>query len=245
MRKKLQILFLFLFLICSYSIHSRTAGKGGVNGNGLRFGFGPSIGFYSINTNHAQPPSARMSALIGLKKEVRCDRSHKLFFVFGAEYLFHGVNFKSYYFDQDTLQLYDKSFLYDYSLFLQEIDVPLQLKFSFNRENNTLFSPYIMLGYHIRVLLPATIKVSNNGNVVHQGTEDLRFRHKMINDRLNSFVSLTAGWQKNTINNSRTGFYLELNYRYGFSQYSFKSNYAPSSLYLNGSHLSLQIGLKF
>lgn len=244
MRIKRQIAFL-VFVFFALNLLSRTAGKGGVNGNGLRFGFGPALGFYKINTNHAQSPSARMSALIGLKKEIRCDRSHKLHFLFGAEYLFHGINFKSYYFDQDTLQLYDKTFSYDYSLFMQEIDVPLQLKFSFNRENNTLFSPYIMLGYHIRCLLPATVSVAADGNEVHKGNEDLFFRHKMFNSRINSFVSLTAGWQKNTINNSKAGFYVELNYRYGFSQYYFKTDYAASSLYMNGSHLSLQIGIKF
>jgi hypothetical protein len=243
MIKKLNIVF--IFLIASLLSQAKLPPKSGVNGKGFRFGFGPAVGFYKINTNHAQAPSRRMSALIGFKKEVRCDNQHKVFFLFGADYFFHGVNFKSYYFDQDTLQLYDKSFAYDYSLFMQEIQIPLQAKFSFNRESNNLFSPYVMIGYHLRFLLPANVRVSNEGNQVSKKDENLKFRNKLFVEQMNSCISLTAGWQKNTINNSKSGFFIELNYRYGFSQYYFKTNYAANSLFMNSSHLVLQLGLKF
>lgn len=241
MIKRINIFYLILF---SFNLLLAKPPKS-VNGQGFRFGFGPCLGFYKINTNHAQSPSSRMSACVNFKKEIRCDKQHKVFFLFGAEYFFHGINFKSYYFDQDTLQLYDKSFAYDYSLFMQEIQVPLQMKFSFNRENNTLFSPYVALGYHLRILLPASVTVKQDGNQVLKTNEDVLFKNKVMSDRLNSFVSVTAGWQKNTINNSRSGIFVELSYRQGFSSYYFHSVYAANSLWINSSHLSLQVGLKF
>ncbi|MBK9285173.1 MAG: hypothetical protein IPM51_12805 [Sphingobacteriaceae bacterium] len=237
------VIFLILFFFSSFIFASPP--KGGVNGQGFRFGFGPCVGFYKINTNHAQSPSGRMSACVNFKKEIRCDREHKVFFLFGVEYFFHGINFRSYYFDQDTLQLYDKKFVYDYSLFIQEIQVPLQMKFSFNRENNTLFSPYVALGYHLRILLPTNVTVKQDGNQILKTSETMLFRNKVMSDRLNSFVSITAGWQKNTINNSRSGIFIEVSYKQGFSPYYFQSKYAANSLWINSSHLSLQVGLKF
>ena len=104
-------------------------------GLGIRFGFGPTIGIYSVNTHHAKSPTPKISALFSFKKEVLCDRDYKFFFLFGVEYFVHGLNFKSYYFKPDSLQLYDKTFPYNYSLVIHELDLPLQVKYSFKREN--------------------------------------------------------------------------------------------------------------
>jgi len=242
--KKHKVFFI-LFFISFNLLCARFPPRAGENSRGVRFNFGPAIGFYKINKNHAQNPSAKMSALIGFKKEVRFDRQYKTFFLFGFDYFFHGVNFKSYYFKPDSLQLYDKTFAYDYSVIIHELNIPLQVKYSFTKENNSLFSPYVMIGYHFRFLLPANVTVSQNGNRVIQQNEDLKFRNSFIDKRINSFVSASVGWQKNTINKSRSGFFIEANVRYGFSQYFFQSNYSASSLYINGVHLSLLLGVKF
>jgi len=216
-KRKQKIIILLIFCACkSFSHPFPPAGN---NGNGYRLIFGPALGFYKINTNHAQIGSPKPSALIGLRKEIRTDRTYQNFFLFGIDYFFHGLNFKSYYFKPDSLKLYDKNFNYNYSLFIQEIDVPLQVKHSFTRENNSLFSPYIMLGYHLRFLLPAQVNVTQNGNPQIKKWEELDFRHPLLSTKINCFVSASFGWQKNTINNSRAGFFIEMNYRYGFSQY--------------------------
>ncbi len=242
-RKKLRYLILFICVsLKSFCIHFPPAGT---NARGYRFIFGPSIGFYSINKNHAQLSSPKMSALIGFRKEVRCDRQFRTFFLFGVDYFFHGLNFKSYYFKKDSLKLYDKDFAYDYSVIIQEINVPMHVKYSFNRENNSLFSPYVMIGYHLRFLLPAQINVSQNGNSIKKSTEDLDFKNSLFGKKVNCFLSASIGWQKNAINHSKVGFVLEANYRYGFSQYSFQTDYSASSLYINGSHLSFLLGLNF
>ena len=215
------------------------------SGAGIRFSFGPALGLYSINEHHAINPRQKMSAMFSFKKEVRCDKSYKTFFLFGVEYFLHGVNFKSYYFKPDSLQLYDKTFPYDYSLIINEVGVPLQFKYSFKRENNSIFCPYVMIGYHLRYLLPANLKVSQNGEKVKEDVVDLKFKTPFITDHLNSFVSATFGLQKNSVTSSRTNFFAEINFRYGFSQYYFEKSYAASSLYMNGVHLALQLGFKF
>jgi hypothetical protein len=215
------------------------------NGAGIRFGIGPVLGLYVVNPNHAKSASQKMSALVSFRKEVRCDKVYKTFFLFGVDYFFHGVNFRSYYFKPDSLQLYDKTFPYNYSLIINEIGVPLQFKYSFKRENNSVFSPYIAIGYHLRYILPANLSVSQNGNKVKDDIVDLQFRTPFINKHLNSFVSASFGLQKNSVGGSRSNFFAEFNFRYGFSQYYFEEKYAANSLYMNSYHLVLQLGVKF
>ena len=47
----------------------------------------------------------------GLKREIKADRSRKTFFTFGIEYFMHGLNYYSYYFRPDTLNIYDKKLM--------------------------------------------------------------------------------------------------------------------------------------
>lgn len=215
-------------------------------GSGVRIFFGPAYGFYNVNRNHTANAVSKKSALIGFRKEFRFDREYKSFFLLGVDYFFHGVNFNSYYFKPDSIKLYDKSFAYNYSLFIHELNLPFQFKYSFTRENNSLFSPYLMVGYHLRYLLPSVLKVSQNGNdFVSDNNVDLKFKNPFITDKINSFISITAGWQKNSLNNSRSSFFVEAIFRYGFSPSYFTEEYAPTSLFINSSHLGLNIGLKF
>lgn len=186
-----------------------------------------------------------MSALLSIRKEKRFGRDYKTFFLYGVDYFFHGVNFQSYYFKPDSLKLYDKKLNYKYSLFIHEINIPLQVKYSFNRENNSLYSGYFMVGYHLRYLLPGNVRVSQNGNDIKSDNIDLKFRTPFITDRLNSFLSVTLGTQRNQTAAAHGNFFIELSYRYSFSSYYFQKDYSASSLFINSSHLILLLGTKF
>jgi hypothetical protein len=214
-------------------------------GAGVRFFFGPSYGFYQLNKNHAQNAVSKMSAMAGFRKEVRCDRNYKFFFLFGVDYFFYSFGYKSYYFKPDSLQLYDKEFRYDHSLFAHELSLPLQVKFSFRRENNSLFSPYVMFGYHFRYMLPASLTISDETGKVKTDEVDLQFKNKLFYKNVNSGLAVSVGWQKNSLSKSRGSFFMELNARYGFSPYFFQEDYTASSMFMNSVHLSLFMGFKF
>jgi hypothetical protein len=218
-------------------------GKG--SGHGTRIYFGPAYGFYAINKNHAKTPIQRMSLCAGFKREVRLDRTYKTWFLFGAEYFLHGLSFKSYYFKPDSVQLYDKSFRFTYNNFFHELVFPVQFKYLFRRADNKLFSPYIAGAYQIRALLPGDLKVRDASGQVKADKTDVRFRHPLLSDKLNSGVQVSLGWQKNAISSSRGAWFVELAYRYGFSPYFFEADYAPSSLYVNSTHLILSVGARF
>ncbi|HOZ86142.1 MAG TPA: hypothetical protein PL029_00225 [Bacteroidia bacterium] len=215
------------------------------SGKGIRISAGPVIGFYSINRNHAKGLFPRPGGMFSYKKEIRFGHDYRTSFLFGFDYFIHGFTFLSYYFTQDTLQLYDKKFNYKYSVLLQEINLPFNVKYSFNRENNSQFTQYFMIGYHLRYLLPADLKVTQNGNTVITDNPQMKFKNHLISEQINAYLSASFGWQKNNTSSAKAGFFIELNYRYGFSPYYFETKYSARALFVNSSHLSLQLGVKF
>ncbi len=209
-----------------------------------RIAIAPVISFYTINTNHATRPTQKMSGILSIKEEFRLNFQHTMFFSVGAEYFVHGLNFNSYYFTPDSLQLYDGDMKYAYSLYIHELDIPFQLRISLNRENNALFSPYFAIAYHLRTMLFGSLNVNDNGESVVKKQEDINFKNPLFTQRNNPFVSLTIGVQKNNPDKNKMGFFAELGFRYGFSPYLLKDNFTPSSLYMNGSHLFLGLGIR-
>ena len=103
-----------------------------------RFTVSPLISIYSINEHHARKPHQKASGVASLKEEIRMNNTHNVFFLFGAEYMIHGMNFNSYYFEPGELQLYDDDMGFNYALYIHEVSVPLQVKLSLKRENNSI-----------------------------------------------------------------------------------------------------------
>lgn len=238
--------YFFMYLIV-YNLYP-ALGNGTYNdhgGNRIRLHLGPAIGFYSINQNHAANPRQRLSFLIGFTKEFKLGRETKTFFLVGADYLHHGLSFNSYYFAPDSVKLYDKNFNYTYTLFMNELQLPFQFKYLLRREDNSLFSPYFTIGYHLRFLMPGKLKIDQESGAVKEDDLDLKFKNPLLSEKLNAAVSLSLGWQKNNLSNSKGSFFAELSFRYGFSPYYFETNYSASSLFINSTHLSLQLGIKF
>jgi hypothetical protein len=205
----------------------------------------PVISFYKTHPNHASAPKQKMSGLFSIKEEWRLNRKHNFFFSAGLEYLVHGLNFFSYYFKKDSLQLYDGELDHKYSLYMHELTVPLQVRISFNREDNHLYSPYIVMGYHYRTILSSFLKVTKDGESVDRRTEKITFKNPVFHPGGNAFVSFTFGVQQNNPTTTNTGFFAEVSYRWGFSPYFLKDEFTPSSLYINGNHLTIGLGYRF
>ena len=246
------ILFFFLTALSfngfsdNFPAFSNTGSMGESSRMRTRITIAPVVSFYKINMNHASNPRQKMSGLFSLREEIRLNYKHNMFFLFGVEYMLHGVNFNSYYFKPDSIQLYNEDRMtYQYSLYMHDIDVPLQLKLCFNHENNARATPYVMIGYHFRTLLDANLKVKQDGEVVHKSYEVVTFKNQLFSKRNNPFVSLTLGIQKNNLKTLRNCIFAEITYRYGFSPYLLKDSFTPSSLYISGNHLNLGLGFKF
>lgn len=205
----------------------------------------PVISFYSLNNNHAQDARQKMSGLGSIKGEIRLNEKHTIFLLVGAEYMVHGVSFYSYYFKQDSLQIYTGNMNYNYNLYVHEIDIPLQLKLSFNKENNSLWTPYVMLGYHFRTIFSGNLTVKQSDGVVVKKYEEVKFKNPLFNPKSNAFASLTFGVQRNNPKHPKRCVFAEFSYRQGFSPYYISDNFTPSSLFINGSHLVFGFGMTF
>ncbi len=252
MYKSKFIPFAFLFVLLSstgFSDNNPFFKKMQVMGESrimrTRIMIAPVISFYKINANHASNPQQKMSGLFSWRQEVRLTHKHNMYFLFGAEYMVHGLNFNSYYFKPDSIQLYTGSMNYTYSLYVHEIDVPLQLKLCFNHENNARFTPYFIAGYHFRILLDGNLKVKQDGELIQKTFEVISFKNPLFSKRNNPFVSVTLGIQKNDLKTFRKAVFAEVTYRYGFSPYLLKDTFTPSSLYITGNHLTIGLGFKF
>lgn len=251
-RFALKTYSLFL-LFCSYAICDyasepfRFSSEGPVKSKLLRTRImvAPVISFYKVNKNHASGVSQKMSGLFSIKEEFRLNASHTVFFSIGAEYFVHGLKFFSYYFNPDSLQLYDGEMNYSYNLYVHELDIPLQMKISFTKENNSKFSPYVVFGYHLRTLLFGGLKVKRDGEAVVSKKENVIFKNPLISNKCNPFLSVAIGIQANRPNTKKIGLFGEIGFRFGISPYLLKDTFTPSSLYISGNHLSIGVGMRF
>ena len=246
MRNKTYKIYSLIFTLLFSSASAFTTIPGhGSRDSYVRFGIAPVLGFYSLLTKHAIAPKAKMSFSAFVKKEWSLDYSNKTFFSIGVEYFLHGLNYRSYYFNQDTLQLYDQSFDYNYSVYINEINLPLQIKYAFNSTTNSLFTPYLSIGYHFRYMTSTSLKVGQEGGLIKSDHVDMKFKNSIFTEKTSAFAGLNIGLQNNRTRTSSITFFAELSYRYGFSSFYFKENYSANSLYINSAHLSLNIGIGF
>lgn len=215
------------------------------SGNGWRYNIGTSLNNYTLNDKHGINPKQRLNLTFGIRREVRVTRDYKSFVLFGAEYLLHGVNYESYYFASDTLKLYDRKYDYVYRLTMQEIHLPFEFKYLLRRVDNSPFSPYFLVGYHLRYLMPAFVNVSKDGKVYQRDTPNLQFRTWLINPKVNASLCLALGWQINKLGTKKRSFFAEANFQYGFSDYFFRSEYSANAMYINCIQATANFGAKF
>jgi hypothetical protein len=237
-----RFILISLCLLAPALLQAQRGGRGG--GNGTTISLGPVVGFYKLHSKHAVEPTSRMSFAAGVRREFRADREYRSFVQVGAEYFIHGLSYYSYYFSQDTLQLYDNSFGYRYSLYVHEVNVPIQLKVLFNRGDNKLHSPYACVAYQVRYLVQGNLEVDEFGNKVKRDYPVMKFRNFLFHERVNAYVSAGIGFQRNKISDRGAFFFAELTLRYGFSDYYFEAPYAANSVFISATHLSLMLGLK-
>lgn len=208
------------------------------------FSFSPMIGFYNTNIHHTANPTSKKAFNLSLKREFCLDKSGQNFLIVGIEYSFHGINFKSYYFYEDSLKLYVPSRLkYQYALTVNELNFPIQLKYSFQKESNTKFSSHIFGGYCHRWLMRGKLQVTDNERELENQSVRLLFKNSLLSSVNSSFLTLGFGCQKNILSTNKAIFF-ETQYRYDLSAFYFEKSFAPNSLFINSKMLLITVGFK-
>jgi hypothetical protein len=184
-----------------------------------------------------------MAFCFSLKEEIRLNKSNTSFLMIGVEYMMHGLSYNSYYFYEDSMKFYNGKMTAKYDLRLHELDFPIQLKYSFAKESNAIFSSYIFAGYCYRWLIANNLKVTNDGETMVDRSEVLKFKSPAFNPVNSSFLNAGMGIQKNTTLRHNAVF-AELQFRYALSPFYFNESFAPTSMYMNGHFILLTVGFK-
>lgn len=244
--------YLMIALILFGAFIAPAQGEGRQRAKGIRktpvvqtkISFSPVLGFYKANKNHAGKTTQKMAFCISVKEEFRIDKKSLFFMGIGVDYMAHGFKFNSYYFPKDSLKLYNGNLNAEYNMNIQELNFPIYLKRSFQRENNSLLSGYIFAGYSYRLLIKSVMTVSYYGDEVAYDNGNLQFKLPVFTKSGNSFLHAGAGFQKNNPNKHKA-LYAELQFKYGLSPLYINQPYGPTSLYIRGHFLLLTIGVKF
>ncbi len=203
----------------------------------------PVLAFYKVNRHHAGKATQKMAFCFSVKEEIRIDKKSQSFIAIGVEYFLHGLKFNSYYFPKDSIKLYNGNMNATYNLTIQEIDFPVLIKRSFQRENNALLSGYFFASYSYRLLIKSQLSVSYYGDEAAYDNGNLQFKIPAFSTNASSFLSAGAGFQKNNPNKHKS-VYGEIQYKYGLSPLYIKQKYAPSSLFISSHFVCLTVGIK-
>lgn len=208
-----------------------------------RISFSPVIGLYKANKHHTSSTRPKMAFCFSVKEEIRLNKSNTSFLMVGAEYMMHGLSYNSYYFYEDSMKFYNGNMSARYDLRLHELDFPIQLKYSFAKETNAIFSNYVFAGYCYRWLVANNLKVTKDGETMVDRQELLKFKSPAFNTMNSSFLNVGIGIQKNTTLKHNAVF-AELQFRYALSPFYFNESFAPTSMYMNGHFILLTVGFK-
>lgn len=202
------------------------------------------IGFYKPNKHHTTGAQQKMAYCVSVKEEIRLDKKHRSYIMFGGDYLYHGLSFSSYYFFSDSIHFYNKQMNAQYSLIIHEVNLPIQFKYALQKEYNTIFSSYVFGGYSFRYLISNHLSVDYNGANMKDGSTDLGFKIPTFTKQMNSFLNAGIGFQRNSKKLNQNAVFAELQFKYSLSPLYLNEPFAPSSLYINHHFLLLTIGIK-
>ena len=239
--------YFFIFFVATNAF-TLAAQEGGLSSKGpvvkTRISVAPVIGLYKSNKNHTSGAKQKMAYSVSIKEEIRLDKKHRSYLMVGGDYLYHGLSFNSYYFFDDSIHFYNKQMNAKYNLVVHEVNVPIQFKYSLQKETNAIFSSYVFGGYAFRYLAANNLTVEYNGTTMKNGSTDLSFKIPTFTKQMSSFINAGIGFQKNSQKTNQNAVFAELQFKYALSPLYINETFAPSSLYISNHFLLLSVGVK-
>jgi hypothetical protein len=164
----------------------------------------------------------------------------------GMEYMIHGFTFNSYYFGDNGAFLYDKKFNYNYSVEINELNFPIQIRLFPKAETRKHFSPYFSFGYAFRYIMNDHLKVTSilDGKQLFNSSTHFDFQYPYLYKNGSSFINVAPGLQKNFLN-THHALFVEINIKYGITQFLVNESFTPSGLYFRNTHIMFLFGYKF
>ncbi|HLC83634.1 MAG TPA: outer membrane beta-barrel protein [Bacteroidia bacterium] len=240
---KLKSTYLFLLFAFAINLNAQDGmpyRKGKVK---HRISIGAVKSYYINHPQHTRNTKAKFGFTASYKSEILLGRKTNI--LIGLDYFNHSVIFNGYYKAPTYTYLYDETFAYTHEIRIQEIQIPLALKITFNSEKEHFYSPYFIGGVGARYIFGAYSVISNDSTelTVYDAKDNIDFENQRVRKGLNAFYHAGLGIQYNFRDSGRALFF-EVNYRYGISRFHYDGNEGSNNLNIKDNHLVFAIGMR-
>jgi hypothetical protein len=209
------------------------------------FYLGPGLAKYKSNNNHSDNLKSKPTFNTGFKCLFTINKS--TYFFSGIQLLTHGNSFKSYFFADSSIRIYDKQYAYEYNSRFNDIVFQNGLRYKFTENPQTKKYIYGELGCGIKKRMSGLLDVSSVsfGNSVYYDTPEGRFDNRILPKEYAFSLLFATGFDKH-FREKKTAYFFELNFQYGLNRFYYLSSPSfPEDLYLQESFLFINTGIRF
>lgn len=217
-----------------------------VSGYYTRVHFAADLAGYKPTDKLTVNVQAKASFNLGVKEEIHF--FNHTAFLFGLDYLYHGVSFDSYYFADGYSVFFDKNYSFVHVLTRHELQLPLLVKFDLGREDRDPFTFYFTAGGALRYLLynRTTINAKSNGVSLWNKASPTKFEHPFLINNASGLIQASFGGQLNNFKaDKKQFFFAEMTYKYGVSRFLYTGNGTSNSIFIKDSHFLIGLGFGF
>jgi hypothetical protein len=188
---------------------------------GWVIGFAGTSGY---TANYVNGISAKNGYTFGLIEEIPVER--RSYIDVGIEILKDGLSFNSYFFAPGYSFLYDGTEIYNHSIDINEIQVPVLYKFPLGPIDRKYRSIYMTFGAKFRYISYTNSTVTDNstGYLVWEGQKDVSSLYRLFSPFGSPVFEMSLGYQRNTKKKKKRGWYMNLEYNYGLSPLVYSGN---------------------
>ncbi len=208
-----------------------------------RASFGLIKSFYKNHPQHTSNTKALTGFSFAYNSEILSGRRYNL--LIGLEYQNTGLKFQGYYKKPTYTYLFDTTFAYTHEIRVQEVQLPLSVKLTFNHEKESFVSPYFIGGIGARYIFASYTVISNDstGTTVYDGKDNIDFENQRLMKGLNAFYHAGFGLQYNYRKTGRAIFF-EMQYKYNISRMHYDGNDHSNDLNIKRGDLVFTFGMR-
>ncbi|MGZ6540163.1 MAG: outer membrane beta-barrel protein, partial [Bacteroidia bacterium] len=185
---------ILLFSSASFAQYSEPYRKGKMRS---RISVAPVKTFYKNDPHMTTGTKSKVGFDASYKSEIFWLKKTNL--ILGLDYFNYGLTFHGYYAKPGFTYLFDESFAYTHEIRIQELQLPIALKVTFNSEKEYPVSAYFIGGVGARFIIASYSVISNDstGITVYDAKDNIDYENQRVAKGLNAFYHLGLGLQHN------------------------------------------------
>jgi hypothetical protein len=209
-----------------------------------RISFSPLLSFYKNDIHLTTNTKAQTGFFASYKAEFISGR--RMNYTAGVEYVNQHVTFDGYFAAPTHTYIYDKTYSYEHDVQIQELQIPIGVKYSFAGETSYDYTPYFTGGMKFRYLLQSYTVITDDSTKtsVYDGNKpSITFESNIPTARINTCLYAGMGFQRNYRGKGRAIFF-EMTFNYGISRFQYSGYNNSNNLAISNSFLAFTFGWK-